>query len=150
MRETFSTKTNKDDLTTKRERLQSQGAGVKPTGITLDANRENPRKNVDELNQTIQVTAGKKFVDAIEVPASQSKKRDAGSEVPNSRRDTVTIDYVTTGQTQKPILTSDERARFTGSGPSPIIPNTTTATRAERIKGEILKTRMAKQSKSPD
>lgn len=65
--------------------------------------------------------------------------------MPGSRRDQATIDYVTAGQA----LNSDERNRF-GAGQALIAPNTTTATRTDRFKGEILKTRMAKQSKSPE
>ena len=45
MRETFSThKSSKDDNTSKRERLQSQGAAVKTTGITLDSVKPPARK----------------------------------------------------------------------------------------------------------
>lgn len=83
MRETFSTHRAKDENASKRERLQSQGAAVKTTGIVLDNVKPNPRKaNPDELNQTMQVAPDKKFVEQIELPPSQNKKREAGSEVP--------------------------------------------------------------------
>ena len=52
MRETFSTRTQ-DNLTSKRERLQSQGASKKPA-ITLDTVKPPARKVIqDELNQTM-------------------------------------------------------------------------------------------------
>jgi hypothetical protein len=65
MRETFSTKTNKDDLTSKREKLQSQAKP--PTGNTLDGIKPQPRKPIDELNQTMQMTTERKFAETIEV-----------------------------------------------------------------------------------
>ena len=58
MRETFSTRTQ-DNLTSKRERLQSQGASKKPA-ITLDTVKPPARKVIqDELNQTMQITGSK-------------------------------------------------------------------------------------------
>ena len=64
MRETFSThhKSSKDDNATKRDRLQSQGATVKTTAI--ETTKPAARKAIqDELNQTIQPTNDKKFID---------------------------------------------------------------------------------------
>lgn len=138
MRETFSTRTA--DTQAKRERLQSQGASKKPA-ITLDNVKPPARKVIqDELNQTMQITNQNKpkgtetlEVDAQAVPG---KKREGGSEVPKHRRDANTIDY-------------GDKGRFT-TGPSPSMPGTTTATGRERAKGEIIRSRITKQSQSPD
>ena len=64
------------------------------------------------------------------------KKRESGSEVPKHRRDAQTIDY-------------GDGNRYT-SGPSPSVPASTTATGRERVKGEIIRSRITKQSQSPD
>lgn len=47
MRETFSTKTNKEELANKRDRLQSQ---QKSTGVTIDAIKPASRRAHEELN----------------------------------------------------------------------------------------------------
>lgn len=88
MRETFSTRTAD---TSKRERLQSQGASKKPA-ITLDTVKPPARKVIqDELNQTMQITNQNKpkGTETLEVDsqAVPSKKRESGSEVPKHRRD---------------------------------------------------------------
>jgi len=55
MRETFSTRTQ-ENVATKRDRLQSQGASKKPA-ITLENVKPPARKVIqDELNQTMQIT----------------------------------------------------------------------------------------------
>ena len=55
MRETFSTRTT-ENATSKRERLQSQGAPKKPA-LTLENVKPPARKVIqDELNQTMQIT----------------------------------------------------------------------------------------------
>jgi hypothetical protein len=93
MRETFSTKTTKDELASKRERLQSQGAVHKPNGMTLDAVKHNPKRaNPDELNQTMQATADKKFVETIDVPTSQNNNKRGVSDGPQVRN-AATIEY---------------------------------------------------------
>lgn len=57
--------------------------------------------------------------------------------MPKHRRDAATIDY-------------GEKGRFT-NGPSPSVPgSTTTAAGRERVKGEIIRSRITKQSQSPD
>lgn len=151
MRETFSTHRAKDENASKRERLQSQGAAVKTTGIVLDNVKPNPRKaNPDELNQTMQVAPDKKFVEQIELPPSQNKKREAGSEVPQTRRDPATIEFTHAEQNLNNVNNTEERARFANNAPSPIVPSTTTSTRADRVKGEIIRSRITKQSQSPD
>ena len=66
----------------------------------------------------------------IEIVAA-GPKREAGSEVPKTRRDTNSIDYGDTTTT-----------RYTSNGPS-VKPGSTT-NRAERVKNDILKARMAK------
>lgn len=64
-------------------------------------------------------------------------KREGGSEVPKQRRDIQTIEF-------------GENGRFT-QAPSPSVPATTTATTGrERVKGEIIRSRITKQSQSPD
>lgn len=56
MRETFSTR-NQENVSAKRERLQSQGASKKPA-ITLENVKPPARKVIqDELNQTMQVNS---------------------------------------------------------------------------------------------
>lgn len=72
MRETFSThKNGKDDNnTSKRERLQSQGATVKTPGIILENVKQSRKPQHDELNQTMQVTTDNKFGETIDVPIS--------------------------------------------------------------------------------
>ena len=67
--------------------------------------------------------------------AVPGKKREGGSEVPKHRQ-AHTIDY-------------GEKGRFT-SGPSPSVPTSTTAASRERNKGEIIRSRITKQSQSPD
>ena len=66
------------------------------------------------------------------------KKRESGSEVPKHRRDAQTIEYG-----------ADKGGRFT-SGPSPSVPSSTTANGRDRVKGEIIRSRITKQSQSPD
>ena len=57
--------------------------------------------------------------------------------MPKSRRDHAnTIEY-------------GDKGRFT-SGPSPSVPNSTTSGARERVKGEIIRSRITKQSQSPD
>lgn len=56
--------------------------------------------------------------------------------MPKQRRDAATIEY-------------GDKGRFT-SGPSPTVPNSTTSTGRERVKGEIIRSRITKQSQSPD
>jgi len=68
--------------------------------------------------------------------AQVSTKRDAGSEVPKHRRDVQTIEY-------------GEKGRFT-TGPSPSVPAQTPGGGRERVKGEIIRSRITKQSQSPD
>ena len=59
------------------------------------------------------------------------KKRESGSEVPKTRRDTNTIEYKGENRFQ--------------NVPSPTIPATTTSSnRAERVKGEIIRSRITK------
>mmetsp|Transcript_27133 Transcript_27133/g.36247 ORF Transcript_27133/g.36247 Transcript_27133/m.36247 type:complete len:149 (+) Transcript_27133:1392-1838(+) len=66
-----------------------------------------------------------------------SNKRDAGSEVPKHRRDAQTIEY-------------GEKGGRLANGPSPSVPTSTTAGGRERVKGEIIRSRITKQSQSPD
>ena len=128
-----------DNVTAKRERLQSQGASKKPA-ITLDNVKPPARKVInDELNQTMTVKNQNKqnSIDGLKhETAADTKKRQGGSEVPKHRREAHTIDY-------------GEKGRFT-SGPSPSVPTSTTATGRERNKGEIIRSRITKQSQSPD
>jgi len=84
----------------------------------------------------MQVNTNKKPNDLIETANSAPNKREAGSEVPKSRRDAATIDY-------------GDKGRFT-NGPSPSVPASTTAGGRERVKGEIIRSRITKQSQSPD
>ena len=56
--------------------------------------------------------------------------------MPAHRREAQTIEY-------------GDKGRYT-SGPSPNVPATTTATGRERVKGEIIRSRITKQSQSPD
>ena len=143
MRETFSTRTQ-ENVTVKRERLQSQGASKKPA-ITLDSVKPPARKVIqDELNQTMQVTAtqnkargGAETLDHETTSTIASKKREGGSEVPKHRRDHAnTIEY-------------GDKGRFT-SGPSPSVPASTTDNGRQRVKGDIIRSRITKQSQSPD
>ena len=93
----------------------------------------------DELNQTMTVKNQNKqnSIDGLKhETAADTKKRQGGSEVPKHRREAHTIDY-------------GEKGRFT-SGPSPSVPTSTTATGRERNKGEIIRSRITKQSQSPD
>ncbi len=98
----------------------------------------------------MQVAPDKKFVEAIDLPPSQNKKREAGSEVPQTRRDPATIDFTHAEQNLNNVNNTEERNRFNNNAPSPIIPSTTTSTRADRVKGEIIRSRITKQSQSPD
>ena len=56
--------------------------------------------------------------------------------MPKNRREAHTIEY-------------GDKGRFT-SGPSPSVPSSTTAGGRERVKGEIIRSRITKQSQSPD
>ena len=56
--------------------------------------------------------------------------------MPKHRRDANTIDY-------------GDKGRFT-TGPSPSVPTSTTSTGRDRVKGEIIRSRITKQSQSPD
>ncbi len=91
MRETFSTRTT-DNGTSKRDRLQSQGAPKKPA-LTLENVKPPARKVIqDELNQTMQVNNQKKGGNAEtldhDAPSTiAQKKRESGSEVPKHRRE---------------------------------------------------------------
>jgi hypothetical protein len=80
----------------------------------------------------MQMAGDRKFIETADVPSSRGKKREAASEIPQSRNQTV-IDYVPSEP----------------NGQSPVVP-TTAGNRAERIKGEVLKSRITKASKSPD
>ena len=68
--------------------------------------------------------------------STAANKRDGGSEVPKHRRDANTIEY-------------GDKGRLT-NGPSPSVPASTTAGGRERVKGEIIRSRITKQSQSPD
>ena len=74
----------------------------------------------------------------MENPVVAQNKRESGSEVPKHRRDVQTIEY-------------GEKGRFT-QGPSPSVPATTVATGRDRdrVKGDIIRSRITKQSQSPD
>jgi len=92
----------------------------------------------------MQVAPDKKFVEAIELPPSQNKKREAGSEIPQTRRDPATIEFTHAEQNLNNTNNTDERSRFNNNAASPIAPSTTTSTRADRVKGEIIKSRISK------
>ena len=77
--------------------------------------------------------------DHIETGSAAGRKREAGSEVPKNRRDANSLDYPDKG-----------RVGTTTNAPSPSIPTSTTSERANRVKGEIIRSRITKQSQSPD
>ena len=138
MRETFSTHKAEGDKS-KRDRLQSQGA-PKKASITLDNVKPPARKVIqDELNQTMQINNQKMQAETIEVGSTAgTRKREGGSEVPKHRRDVNAFEI-------------PDKARIgTTNAPSPTMANTTTANRAERVKGEIIRSRITKHSQSPD
>lgn len=86
----------------------------------------------DELNQTMQINTKMMPQETIEAATASTRKREGGSEVPKQRRDN-TIDF------------NPESKRIgTTNAPSPNMPSSTTSNRAERIKGEIIRSRITK------
>lgn len=83
----------------------------------------------------ISIQPNKKKAETLEVKSSAGNKRESGSEVPKSRRDP-TIQYA-------------DKTRYQ-NGPQSVAPVTTTSNRNNGNKGEILRSRITKQSVSPD
>ena len=124
MRETFSSKPK--DIQSKRERLQSQGPSVKPAAMHIDNAKAPARQVIEgELNQTLQIKTENKDMTV--------KKREGGSEAPRNRRDAQTIEY------------GNSNVQATGS-----VPATAISGERQRGKGQIIRSRVTKQSKSPD
>jgi len=84
----------------------------------------------------ISIQGNKKKAETLDVKTAKS--REAGSEAPKQRRDPHSIDY-------------GDKSRF-NTGPQSVAPASTTSTRGGQAnnKGEILRSRITKQSVSPD
>lgn len=97
-------------------------------------------KEIDEMNQTmpISIQPNKKKAETIETTSiiPIGKSREGGSEVPKNRRENA-------------LISVGEKSRFS-NGSGSVAPPTTTHGRGDKTKGDILRSRISKQSNSPD